>query len=126
MTILKENDTMKKNLLLAFISFIFISTSCSLSYEKNLNNMGESVRQHIRYNDEKNEVKTVIEILKPISYEEIPVEQRKQADDTYLCNVYVKAKWSYLVGSRVYNMNDTLKCIFDKKMSFIRIDKDEN
>lgn len=85
--------------------------------------MGKAVERHFKYSDQENETHTVIENINPISYSAIDKEVREQPEDAYLCKVYVKARWSYLEGSRVYNISDTLDCYFDKDMKFVRIGK---
>ncbi len=111
---------MYKYIFSILLGFIFFS--CGGAYDHTLTEMGKSVKQHIRYNDEKNNIKTNIEILKPISYEEVPVDQRVQPDDVYLCKVYLRANWAYVGSSRLYNTDDTLNCYFDKNKVFVRID----
>lgn len=111
---------MKKIALIIVVSLF--SFSCK-NNNYNLEVMGKAVERHFKYNDEENEIHTVIETLKPISYSAIDKTMREQPNDAYLCKVYVKARWSYLEGSRVFNINDTLDCYFDQDLKFNRIGK---
>lgn len=108
-------------MIIALSMFYF---SCN-SYNNDLERMGESVRQSFRYSDADNGTVTKIEYLKAISYEKIPEEQRPEPDDVYLCRVYVKGTWSYYNSHRIFNIDDTLDCYFNKSKTFIRIDKIE-
>lgn len=113
---------MKKYILILFVFAAFAACTGG-GYNQNLDVMGKAVRKHFQYNDEKNGTRTVIEHLNAVSYDEIAADKKEQNEDTYLCKVYVRGKWSFLEGNRVVNMDDTLDCYFDKDMRFLRVGK---
>ena len=110
---------MKKYILMLAIPLLFFA--CGGSYEYNLDNMGKAVRKHIMYNDIEKNLKTDIEYLKALSYEEVPENEREQPDDVYLCKVHLIAKSAYMGSYRVYNINDTIGYYFNKDMAFVRM-----
>ncbi|MDH6309293.1 hypothetical protein M2451_002821 [Dysgonomonas sp. PFB1-18] len=111
---------MKKCYLLIIAVFCITFSACtSQSYD--LERMGDAVKSHFRYRDQDNGTVTKIEYLKALSYEKIPEDKREKPDEEYLCKVYVKGTWAYDNSYRVFNMNDTLDCFFDKSKSLLRI-----
>lgn len=103
-----------------YIFFIILFLAFVSCKEERLNNMGEAVERQFMYKDQENKTKTVIERCVAISYDEIDENKREQTEDYYLTKVYVRGRWSYLEGSRVYNIDDTLNCYFDKDTKFLR------
>lgn len=112
---------MKKYVLIIVI-IVCALYSCGPSNQDNLLKMREAVKEHVKKKDLDNNTSTDIEYLKAISYKEIPQDKRIQANDAYLCKMYLKGKWSYLEGSRVYNIDDTLSCYFDKDLLLLRVE----
>lgn len=103
---------------------ILLFTSCGKSkYEYDLTEMGKSVKRHIMYYDVEKNIETTIDIFKPISYEKIPEDKKLQSEDAFLFKVYVRGNWSYMESRRIYNIDDTLKYIFDKNKRFLRSDQ---
>lgn len=115
---------MRKYLTLIAVVISILSLSCS-STAKDLERMGGAVKQHFRYKDIDEGTITKINYLKAVSYDEIPEAERANPDEVYLCKVYVRGTWSYYEGNRVFNIDDTLDCYFNKTKTFIRIDKIE-
>ena len=111
---------MRKFIVLIFI--VYVCISCN-SYDYQLEKMGDSVRSHIRYQDQEKGTITKIEYLKALSYDEIPEDKRETPEDIYLCKVYVRGTSSYPGSYRVFNIDDTLNCIFNKKKVVLRIDE---
>jgi len=112
---------MKKYFPLFLVVLCLSCYSCH-SYDYDLKLMGEAVQQHLRYRDTDNGTKTKVEYLKALSYEKIPEDQRSKPDEVYLCKVYVKGTWAYYDSYRVFNINDTLNCYFNKDKRFVRLD----
>lgn len=111
---------MKKYMLLLLI---LVSVSACNFYQADLDKMEKAARQHIRYRDADNGTQTNVTYFKALSYEEIPEGERKTPEDFYLCKIYMQGTSSYYNSSRIYNINDTLNCIFNKNKVFMRIDE---
>lgn len=109
-------------LIATVISILFFSCS---SYNNDLERMGGAVKQHFKYKDIDDGTVTNISYLKAVSYEEIPEAEREDPNEVYLCKVYMKGTWSYYNSNRIFNVDDTLNCFFDKSKTFIRIGKTE-
>ncbi len=105
---------------IVFILLISAFTACS-DYE--LKKMEDQVRSHIKYRDQEKGIITKIDYLKAISYDQIAEEDKKDPDDAYLCKVYVRGTWAYYESNRIFNMDDTLKCVFDKSKTIVRIEE---
>jgi len=111
---------MRKFIVLIFV--VCVCMSCNLS-DYQLERMGDSVRSHIKYRDQEKGTITKIEYLKALSYDEIPEDKRETPEDAYLCKVYVRGTSSYSGSYRVFNIDDTLNYIFNKKKAVLRIDE---
>lgn len=114
---------MTKSFLL--FSVIFFLSSCSLSYEYNLNQMSKGLERHFQYNDQEKNIITNIDFIKPLSYIKLGNDDRVMQDDVYLARFYVKGKWMNDGSSLVYNINDTIACYFDKNMRYLRMKPNE-
>lgn len=110
-----------KKYLLSLLFVVFMFPSCDF-HQRNLENMGYSVKNHFKEKDVENGTITKFETLKALSYEEIPEDKRNTPEEYYVCKVYIKGTWSYMGGFRVYNMDDTLNSYFTKDKVFIRIE----
>jgi predicted RNA-binding protein len=89
--------------------------------------MGELVKQHIKYRDIDNNTITKIEYLQPVSYEKIPEDKRSDPKEEYVCKIYMQGTWAYVDSYRIYNINDTINCYFDKDLKVLRMgDKSVN
>lgn len=115
---------MRKYIPLVAIIMSIIIFSCS-SYSNDLERMGAAVKQHFKYKDIDDGTITKISYIKAVSYEEIPEEKREDPKEVYLCKVYMRGSWSYYNSGRIFNIDDTLNCFFDKSKTFIRIGKTE-
>lgn len=113
---------MKKYSFLLFFIISALLVSCSF-YGNDLEKMGASVKQHFKYKDVDEGTVTNISYIKALSYDEIPEGERKSPEEVYLCKVYVRGTWSYYNSHRIFNIDDTLDCYFNKSKAFIRIDK---
>lgn len=112
---------MKKYFYLILFVFSFCCFSSCSTYDRNLEKMGESVRDHLRYRDAENGTVTKITYLKALSYEKIPEDKREKEDEVYLCKVHMQGTWSYYNSYRIFNMNDTVDSYFSKNMTFLRL-----
>lgn len=111
-----------------YIFFLLLSiglTSCNLSYQNNLEKMGDAVRQHMRYRDADNGTITKVEYFKPISYEKIAKDKRQKPDEAYLFRVYIQGTWSYDNSYRIYNINDTVNCYLNEDKKVLRMDENK-
>jgi len=99
--------------------------SCEVNNQRNLDKMGDAVRQHIRYRDADNGTLTKIENFKPLSYEKIPENKRENPDEVYLLKVYMQGTWAYDNSYRIFNINDTINCYLDKDKNIIRMDENK-
>ncbi|MDR1882952.1 MAG: hypothetical protein LBR26_09275 [Prevotella sp.] len=109
---------MKKYMFSGIILFCLFSwTSC----QSDLDRMGGAVKSHLKYRDADNGTVTKIEEIKALSYGKIPGDKRKDPDEAYLCKVYVRGTWSYRDSFRIYNIDDTLDCVFNKSKTLLRI-----
>lgn len=111
----------KSSFLLVFIISVFF-VSCNF-LNNDLEKMGGAVKQHFKYKDVEDGTITKISYLKALSYDKIPEDQRESPEEVYLCKVYVRGTWSYYNSHRIFNIDDTLDCYFNKSKTFIRIDK---
>ncbi len=109
---------MKKYIFYLFILFSIISLA---SCQSDLDNMGQAVKSHFKYRDADNGTITKLEEVKALSYDKIPEGQRANADEVYLCKVYVRGTWRYAESYRIYNIDDTLDCFFSKSKTFVRL-----
>jgi hypothetical protein len=114
---------MKKYILLLII--VAGLCSCDINYQRNLNKMGDAVRQHIRYRDADNGTITKIGHFVPVSYEKIPEDKRQKPDEVYLFRVYIQGTWSYDNSYRIYNINDTVNYYFDSNRKVLRMDENK-
>lgn len=94
--------------------------------QRMLSDMGKAIRHHIMINDVDNNLVTKIKYVTPISYQELTDGSKPDTKDAYSCRVYLVATSSYMNSSRIYNIDDTLTCYFDKDLKFLRWDKREN
>lgn len=115
---------MRKCIFAVLIMMSVLFFSCSF-YSNDLNRMGAAVKQHFRYKDADEGTVTNISYLKAVSYDEIPEVERADPQEIYLCKVYVRGTWYYYNSQRIFNIDDTLNCFFDKNKTFIRIGKTE-
>lgn len=120
--IFKAND-MKKNLVILFLMVGLFS--CGFGDQADLDKMESAVRQYLKYRDTENGITSNINYFKAVSYEEIPENKQVEPDDYYLCKIYMQGTWSYYNSSRVFNVEDTLRCIFSKKKVFVRIENED-
>ena len=112
---------MKKYILfLAFIALIF--TSCSNRYENNLGEMKRVFQRHIVQRDIDNQTQTTVELVRALSYTEIPLAERQDTSDVYLAKILLKSRWVYLNSSLVHNVNDTLDVYYDKDFKIVKVD----
>lgn len=114
---------MKKYIFLLLITVGLFS--CSLSTQYNLDKMGESAKQHIKYRDIDNNTVTKIEYLEPVSYEKIPKDKRESPDEAYLCKIYIQGTWAYANSYRIFNINDTINCYFDSNFKVLKMDENK-
>lgn len=112
---------MKKILLISFTTFLF--GACGIKYNSDLEKMGKSLESHFKYNDQKQNTVTTLELLQPLSYEKLEDNQKEKPEDTYLTRFYVRGKWNTIGSSLIYNMNDTISCYFDKDLKYLRMNK---
>ena len=112
---------MKKIVFSGLVIVLFIS--CGMKKDYNLQQMGKSIERHFKYNDEKQNTITTLELVQPISYDKLDEDQKEQPEDTYLAKFYVRGKWTRAESSLVYNMNDTISCYFDKDYKYLRTKK---
>lgn len=108
---------MKKYFSLMLIVLCF---SCGTS-NYDLERMGEAVKAHMRYRDAEKGTITKITYLKALSYEKIAEDKREKPDEVYLCKVLMRGTWSYDGSYRVFNINDTVDCYFNKNKTFLRL-----
>lgn len=113
---------MKKSIFICML--LGLLCSCNLSYKNNLKQMGKAVEGHFMYNDLNNNITTTLEWVRPLSYIELTDAEKKQPEDAYLGQFYIKGKWSYMGSSLVYNMDDTIFCYFTKDLKYLRTKKD--
>ncbi|NDV78547.1 hypothetical protein [Dysgonomonas sp. 511] len=106
---------MRRLLLLLASPLLFVACN------QDLENMGEAVRSHFRYRDADKNTITKISYLKAISCNKIPENEQKNSNEEYLCKVYVKGTWQYNGSYRIFNIDDTLDCFFNKNKAFLRI-----
>lgn len=109
---------MKKILLTILLTLAFVS--CTNRYDYNLIEMKKAFERRVFNKDIENNTQTTIQYLKALSYEEIPLAQRKDSSEMYLAKIYLKSRWVYLNSSRIYNVDDTLDCYFDKDLNLLR------
>lgn len=114
---------MKKIIYIVVLSCISLCACDDKRQELMLNDMAKEIRHHITINDADKNLRTKIKYLTPLSYEELAEEDRQEANDAYRCKVHLVGTSSYQNSSRIYNMNDTLTCFFDKDIKFLRWDK---
>lgn len=115
---------MKKFIVLLFV--VFVAAGCSQEYESNLKSMRNAFSRYITTKDIDNKTQTKVDYVEAISYTEIPPQERLDSADYYLCKIHLKSTWSYIDGStRIFNVDDTLDCYFDKNINVIRV-KDLN
>lgn len=114
---------MKKNLVILFLMVGLFS--CGFGDQADLDKMESAVRQYLKYRDTENGITSNINYFKAVSYEEIPENKQVEPDDYYLCKIYMQGTWSYYNSSRVFNVEDTLRCIFSKKKVFVRIENED-
>ncbi|MDR2955712.1 MAG: hypothetical protein LBV43_11585 [Prevotella sp.] len=103
------------------ITVLFIGGISCTSKSYDLERMGEQVKQHLRYRDTENETITKITYIKALSYEKIPESERANSEEEYLCKVYMRGTWSYYNSYRIFNIDDTIDCYFNKNKAFIRM-----
>lgn len=111
--------------------FILLILSCmfscgKVSHDANLEKMGRAVKKYIKSNDAEKNLRTAVELLEPLSYEEIPEDKRIEKEDAYVCKVHLIAKSAYEGSARIYNINDTMTCYFNDKIQFLRWEKEGN
>lgn len=111
---------MKKYVFL--LSMICFVMSCTTP-QQDLDKMGEAVKSHFKYRDADNGTITKLQVVEPISYEEIPADKRENGDEAYLFKVYVRGTSRYAESSLIYNIDDTLKCYFNNKKVFLRMEQ---
>lgn len=104
---------------------VVFAFSCGFGNQADLNKMEAAVRQHIKYMDTEKGITTNISYFEALSYEEMLQSERQTPDDFYLCKIYMQGTWAYYNSSRIYNVNDTLRCVFDKKKVFVRIENED-
>lgn len=114
---------MKKYILL--LSILLGAVSCNISNQYTLDKMGESAKQHIKYRDIDNNTITKIEHFQPISYTKLSKEERKSENEVYLCKIYMQGTWAYANSFRIFNINDTINCYFDKDYKVVRMDENK-
>ncbi|WP_108822431.1 hypothetical protein [Dysgonomonas sp. Marseille-P4361] len=113
----------KYSFLLVFMASVLLE-SCTF-YGNDLEKMGASVKQHFKYKDVEEGTVTNISYIKALSYDEIPEDEREEENEIYLCKVYVRGTWAYYNSQRIFNIDDTLDCYFNKSKTFIRIGNKE-
>lgn len=110
-----------------YVIILFLAFGACNEKEKKdpvLIEMEKSVKHHIMLNDAEKSMITDLKYVVPISYAPIPENEKLQPRDAYLGRVYLLGKSSYVNSSRIYNIDDTLSCYFDKDLKFLRWDKD--
>ena len=113
-----------KKIFFATILLILLFVACENNKQQRmLSDMGKAIRHHIMINDVDNNLVTKIKYVTPISYQELTDRDKPEAKDAYSCKVYLVATSSYMNSSRIYNIDDTLTCYFDKDIKFLRWDK---
>lgn len=116
---------MKKICFITLLLALVLAACGDRKQERMLSDMGKAIRHHIMINDVDNNLVTNIKYVTPISYEELSEGNKQDAKDAYSCRVYLVATSSYMNSSRIYNIDDTLTCYFDKDIKFLRWDKQE-
>lgn len=114
---------------LLYVTILFLVFAACTEKEKKdpmLIEMEKAVKHHIMLNDAEKGIITDLKYIVPISYEQIPENGKQQPDDVYLGKVYLQGKSSYVNSSRIYNIDDTLTCYFDKDVKFLRWDKKDD
>lgn len=115
---------MKK--ILFIIASLFILGACGdKRQELMMNNMTKAIKHHIMINDVDKNLETKIKYITPLSYEVLSEDNKIEADDAFRCKVHLVATSSYMNSSRIYNIDDTLTCFFDKDIKFLRWDKED-
>lgn len=106
----------RKNIIYSLIVLSF--TSCGrLSDAHTLDKMDKALQRYIRYQDQENGMKTKIEQIDGISFQEV-----KQADTAYIAQIYLASKSWYIGGNRVYNINDTIVVYYNKNIHVLKIE----
>lgn len=97
-----------------------------ISKDTNPEKMERAVKRYIKNNDAEKGLRTYIERIETISYEQIPEDKKMESEDVYICQMLLVAKSAYEGSGRVYNINDTMTCYFDKEIRFLRWNKKDN
>lgn len=112
-----------------FLLYLFLAISCvdkDAPERRILNKMNESFKVYIRDNDLRKDLITKLTNVKALSYKELGEEDRENKDEVYEAKIYMQGTTSYMLSAKIYNLNDTVICYFNKDLKMLRLVNSNN
>lgn len=109
-------------ILLTVLFFSLTVFSCTQSKDKAIRNkMDLSFHKYIKDNDIRKDLVTKLKLVKVISYKELPLENSEAENEKYEAMIYMRGTSGYSYSAKIYNIDDTVACYFDKDLNMLRL-----
>lgn len=123
------NNSQKTISMRILFTVLFLSLtvlSCTQSEDKAVKKaMDASFHKYIKDNDIRKDLVTKLRFVSVLSYKELSGDPENPEGEKYEATVYMQGTSGYSYSAKIYNIDDTVTCYFDKDLNMLRLVKPE-